>query len=92
MEVWRIAAGVQTWEAWRYRGGLQACRHGSIEVLSSRALKAGCKRVDVEVFASRDRELRRHAAGLGRGGTWRCRGMGLWAPEACRRCRDVEEA
>src|SRR6266480_4883898 len=87
MEVWRIAAGVQTWEAGRYRGGLQACRHGSIEVLSSRALKAGCKRVDVEVFASRDRELRRHAAGLR---TWRCKVWSSGAVEACCRRADVE--
>jgi len=49
MEVWRRAAGVQTWEAWR---------HGVLE--------ARRKRRDLEVFASRDLELGRHAAGLGR--------------------------
>ena len=28
-------------------------------------MEAGCRRADVEVFASRDLELGRHAAGLG---------------------------
>ena len=33
-----------------------------------RGLEARCRRADVEVFASRDLELGRHAVGLG---TWR---------------------
>ena len=39
-------------------------------------MEAGCRRADVEVFASRDLEFGRHAAGLG---TWRCRGMETWS-------------
>jgi len=48
-------------------------------------------RRDVEVFASRDRELGRHAAGLR---TWTCRGMEVWRCVAgvgtCRRYRGLE--
>ena len=47
-------------------------------------------RRDVEVFASRDRKLRRYAAGPG---TWGCRGMEIWryaaGPEMWR-CRGME--
>jgi len=51
-------------EAWRYGGGLQACRRGGICFKSSGAPEAGCRCVDVEVFASRAPELWRFAAGM----------------------------
>src|SRR6266480_693392 len=63
-ELWRRAVGVATWrcgaleahcrcsdeEARRYRDGLQACRHGGVEVWSSGVLEMRCRRC---LFASR---------------------------------------
>ena len=50
------------------------------------ALEAHCRRRDVEVFASRDRELVRCAVGVQ---TWRYLPQGPWrsgeVPQACRR-------
>jgi len=79
----------------RSGGSPQACRCGGICLKKSGVREACCESGDVEVFASRDLELGRHAVDLG---TWRCRGMELWrcaasvaskevwrsgAPEAC---------
>jgi len=51
-------------EAWRSGGVLQACRRGGICLKSPGTLEAHCRRRDVEVFASRDRELGRCAVGV----------------------------
>jgi len=59
---------------WSSGGAMQACRRGDVCLKSFGVLEAGCRCVDVEVFVSRDLELGRHAAGLGRGGLEvRCR-------------------
>ena len=44
-------------EVWRYGGGLQACRRGGVCLKGSGALEVRCRRVDMEVFASRAPEL-----------------------------------
>ena len=66
-------------------GGLEVrCRRvASICLKSPGTLEAHCRRRDVEVFASRDRELGRRAAGVQ---TWRYGGS-----EVGRRCRYVYE-
>ena len=46
-------------------GAMQACRRGGVCLKSSGPLEAGCRCVNVEVFASRDLELGRHAASFG---------------------------
>src|SRR6266480_4454458 len=68
VKVWRCAAGVQTW---RHRGmklwsfAVKSCRRGGVCLERSGTREACCGPGDVEVFASRDRELETHAAGLG---------------------------
>ena len=57
MEVWRHAAGPETLRQKRSGGALQACC--LISLKSPGTLEAHCRRRDVEVFASRDRELGR---------------------------------
>jgi len=74
LELWRYAAGVQTW---RYRGtrirrpaarGPKWGRGEGTGVWSFGALEVCCRRVDVAVLRYKDLELQRHATGLE---TWR---------------------
>jgi len=73
-------------------GGLEVrCRRvASICLKSPGTLEAHCRRRDVEVFASRDRELGRRAAGVQ---TWMRRGMERWRSGGdvgtCRRHRGM---
>jgi len=71
MEVWRRTASVQTWrrrgmKLWSF--AVKACRRGGVCLKRSGARETCCGPEDVEVCASRDLELRRHAVGLV---TWR---------------------
>ena len=76
---------------WTSGGALQTCRCGGICLKSPGTLKAHCRRRDVEVFASRDRELGRCAAGVQ---TWRYLPQEPWRSRGgvgtCRRHRGME--
>jgi len=65
LEFGRHAAGLGRW---RYGDTLPWCGCGGICLKSPGTLEAYCRRRDVEVFASRDRELGRCAVGVK---TWR---------------------
>ena len=84
LELGRHAAGLGTW---RSGGALQAYTCGGICLKSPGALEARCRRRDVEVFASRAREVRCRRVDVEIVEVSRCGAL-----EACRRCRDVEEA
>ncbi len=92
-EVGRSQLAVRLWvvkdvKVERSGGTLQACRCGGICLKRSGAREACCGPGDVEVFASRDLELGRHAAGLetlpqkrsrGMLRAWERGGMEIWS-------------